>query len=152
MGYAHNVREGLDAKWRTSEFVVSYPQKGSYPTGTLHRSTCRTLSVESRIVAAVPASVHSIELERFRQDADASHIGNSYRVCQICCADIEVKGRRMEAPKPPKKLRVVLSLTKEERSFALEVLGDIRLAFFQAKQQAALDKLVAALKAARVEK
>lgn len=109
-----NTRRDNDRGWRKSEFVVSYPPKGNYVTGTLHRSSCHTLSVEQRQYSQEPNDVYETTLEKFRKGADAYGHGGKVKVCQKCCKDIVVQGHRVEGPKPEKVHSFHISLTKTE--------------------------------------
>lgn len=119
-----------DAKWRGSEFVVSYPDTGDrgrmrgssyYPPGTLHRPTCGLLSEGRRVGAMNPSNVYETTLDEFKELANQHGVGNKFRVCQRCCKDVVVSGRNMEK-RPEKKphafiLRVSINAPSKNAAF-----------------------------------
>lgn len=117
-----NTRRDNDRGWRKSEFVVSYPPKGNYVTGTLHRSTCHTLSVEQRQYSREPNNVYATTLERFHKGANAYGHGGKVKVCQKCCKDIVVTGYRMEGQKPEKVHSFGVSMTKTQAELVIDAL------------------------------
>jgi hypothetical protein len=85
--------------WRTAEYVISYPNWGdrgrmrgssvSAP-GALHRPSCRYLSVEARLGANSPAHVYETTLGQWAADVAKSGSYTEFKVCQVCCADVDV--------------------------------------------------------------
>ncbi len=140
---------GLDHEknmdWRKGEYCISYPPKGSYATGTLHRPSCPTLKAEKRVSCYEPSKVYPETLERFTRDANGHGIGGQCKVCQHCCADLKITGHRMIQPpvKVPKAERLIelrFSLTRGEiDDFLSNKPGE----------SDTLDKIKAALKAAK---
>jgi len=103
----------LDKRWRSAEFVTAYANWGdrgrmrgsnASPDGVLHRPTCGLLSDDRRALASAPAQVYETKLDAFRASANATGHAGMVRVCQKCCADIEVTGRRV-IPPPVKDTR-----------------------------------------------
>ena len=96
-----------DKEWRAGEFALSYPDVGDrgrmrgssyHAPGTLHRSTCHHLSAAKREMAFTPASVGSTTLDEFRKLVNRSGVGNRYKICKVCCADVVVTGCNMMKP------------------------------------------------------
>lgn len=100
----NGIEREENAEWRKSEYVISFPDWGdrgrmlgssAHPTGTLHRPTCRMLTVDRRVLAFAPARVYPTTLESFTKNAHDSGMGGEQKICKHCCRDIKVAGRRM---------------------------------------------------------
>jgi len=148
MGYLGKQAE-VDVEWRKSEFVTSYPGgTRSYATGTLHRSSCRVLSVDARVGCYQPSHVYEITVEKFKERADHYGSGGKCKVCQICCADIKVVGHRMiqppvKVPRAEKVVEVRFSMKLSDIKTCLGDLGDV------VRPTNKIAEIVAALRAAK---
>jgi len=86
-----------DQSWRQAELVISYPNWGdrgrmrgssASAPGTLHRPTCRFMTVGARLNMNAPSNVYDITLESWAQHIEKTGSYTEYKVCQVCCPDL----------------------------------------------------------------
>lgn len=82
--------------------------------GTLHRSTCRSLTEDARAWPTALSSVYGTTLDKFRESASKYGVANDYKVCRHCCKDVTVTGQNMQAKKPQKATRIDLTIMLSE--------------------------------------
>lgn len=85
------------AEWRSAEFVISFPNFGDrgrmrgssyHAPGTLHRPSCRYLTVERRAQAWQPARVHAETIHSWEESVRRCGDYTQFKVCTVCCADM----------------------------------------------------------------
>lgn len=84
--------------WRAAEFVIAYTNWGdrgrmrgssASAPGTLHRSTCRFLAVDTRVHVNSPAHVYAHSVDDYVANVAKAGGYTEYKVCQVCCADVD---------------------------------------------------------------